>query len=262
VRDGPGRRAFLGQTVKALGVGVLSYELAGAPTRGADAPGTLQLALLSDTHVAADPKTEYRKFLPAENLKQVVTEVLQARPQAVLLNGDVARTSGEAEDYQAVKSLLAQLADQSPVYIGLGNHDNRENFLKVFDSPDEITQKVPEKHVLVIHHPMLRIILLDSLLYTNKVAGLLGKAQREWLDKYLAGVDGRPTVLFVHHTLGDNDGDLLDVAALYRIVQPYAKVKAIFYGHSHEYNYRQHQGIHLIYLPAVGYNFADKEPVG
>jgi 3',5'-cyclic-AMP phosphodiesterase len=256
------RREFLSHSAKALAAGVLTYGLAKSAAKAADGGDSLHLALLSDTHVAADPKNEYRKFLPAENLKLVVSQALEVRPEAVFLDGDAARLTGELEDYQAVKALLAPLAEQCPVYIGLGNHDNRENFLKVFSPPSGTAQKIAEKHVLVVEQSFLRIILLDSLLFPNKVPGLLGKAQRDWLDKYLAGADGRPTVLFVHHTLGDGDGELLDVEALYRIVQPYSKVKAIFYGHSHEYSYKQHQGIHLINLPAIGYNFTDKEPVG
>jgi hypothetical protein len=113
-----------------------------------------------------------------------------------------------------------------------------------------------------MERPAIRFLLLDSLLYVNKVPGLLGKAQRTWLDQYLAGSDSRPTVLFVHHTLGDGDGDLLDVESLFRVVQPYRKVKAIFYGHSHRYFYGQDRGLHLVNLPAVGYNFVDSEPVG
>src|SRR2546422_5539601 len=46
---------------------------------------------------------------------------------------------------------------------------------------------------------------------------------------------GRPTLLFVHHTLGDGDGELLDVQRLFELVRPQRKVKAIFYGHSHKY---------------------------
>jgi hypothetical protein len=69
-------------------------------------------------------------------------------------------------------------------------------------------------------------------------------------------------MLFVHHTLSDGDGDLLDVDRLFEVIRPHTKVKAIFYGHSHEYSYGRHQGVHLVNLPAVGYNFADKEPVG
>jgi 3',5'-cyclic AMP phosphodiesterase CpdA len=256
------RRDFLKRSGQTLLAGMFSGALVRSLAAAAGDESRLHLALLSDTYVAADLKTENRKFLPAENLKLVVSQVMQAQPQAVLLNGDAARLSGEVEDYEAVKALLGPAAVQCPIAIGLGNHDHRENFLKVFTAPPGAAQKVADKHVLVLEQPFLRVILLDSLLYVNKVAGLLGKSQRDWLDQYLARVDGRPTVLFVHHTLGNGDGELLDAEALFRIIQPYAKVKAIFYGHSHEYSFRQYRGIHLVNLPAVGYNFADKEPVG
>jgi hypothetical protein len=39
-------------------------------------------------------------------------------------------------------------------------------------------------------------------------------------------------------------------------------VKAIFYGHSLAYRYDNSNGLHLINVPAIGYNFADTEPVG
>jgi hypothetical protein len=39
-------------------------------------------------------------------------------------------------------------------------------------------------------------------------------------------------------------------------------VKAIFYGHSHRYHFDTLDGVHLINLPATGYNFRDSEPVG
>src|SRR5437763_14279226 len=74
--------------------------------------------------------------------------------------------------------------------------------------------------------------------------------------------DRRQTVLFVHHTLGDGDGELLDVQRLFELVRPHRKVKAIVYGHSHKYAFSQEAGIHLINLPAVRYNFSDEGPVG
>lgn len=258
-----GRRHFLTTSSKALALGALASAWRhGTPAQGAEAKSTLHVALLADTHVAADPKNEYRKFFPFDNLKTAASQVLEARPEAVFLDGDAARLSGELGDYEALKGLLTPLAGQCPIYIGLGNHDNRENFGKVFTPVEGSAQKVTGKHVLVFEHPFVRIIVLDSLLYVNQVAGLLGKAQRAWLDNYLAGVDARPVVLFVHHTLGDGDGELLDVEALFRIVRPYAKVKAIVFGHSHQYSFRQQDGIHLVNLPAVGYNFSDTEPVG
>jgi Icc protein len=254
------RRQFISCTAKGVAAWALTLQL----PKGAEArpDHSLHIALFSDTHVAADPKSENRKFVPWENLKLAVAQAQERTPELVLLNGDAARLTGELDDYQAVKALLAPLAAHCPIFLGLGNHDHRENFLKVFVPPPEFAQKVADKHVLVLERPQLRFIILDSLFYVNKSSGLLGKTQRTWLDKYLASCDGRVTILFVHHTLGDGDGELLDAPALFRIVEPYAKVKAIFYGHSHEYAYAEHRGLHLVNLPAVGYNFADKEPVG
>jgi 3',5'-cyclic AMP phosphodiesterase CpdA len=144
----------------------------------------------------------------------------------------------------------------------MGNHDDREHFNKVIQ-PDAVTKAdVTDKLVLVIEHPTVRIIQLDSLLYVDKVAGLLGKSQREWLDRFLTESSNKPTVIFVHHTLGDNDGDLLDADKMFDILRPHSQVKAVFYGHSHTYVYGWREGKHLINLPAVGYNFNDDQPVG
>lgn len=223
---------------------------------------SFHVALLSDTHIAANPLDENRKFLPTENLKTVLPQVTATHPEGVIINGDIARLSGEAADYEAVKNLLTPLSGQAPVYFVLGNHDDRTNFFKAFDKPAGARQSIQDKFVLVIEQPVARFVLLDSLMYANKTPGLLGKPQRQWLSKFLENSDARPTVLFVHHTLSDGDGDLLDVDRLFEVIRPHKKVKAIFYGHSHEYSYGRHQGIHLVNLPAVGYNFADKEPVG
>jgi len=256
------RREFLGHSARALALLALSKHTHVLGQEGADAEKQVHLALLSDTHVPADSKNEYRKFLPWENLKTVVPQVIESRPEGVILNGDAARLTGELADYEAVKQLLTPLAEQAPVYIGLGNHDDRDNFFKVFDHPSGNRQKVAGKHVLLIERPSMRLILLDSLFYVNKAAGLLGKAQRDWLARYLEESDVRPTVIFVHHTLGDGDGDLLDVERLFRLSRPHKTVKAIIYGHSHKYAFSQEDGIHLINIPAVGYNFSDEEPVG
>lgn len=222
-----------------------------------------RVALLSDTHIPADPTEKYRGFAPVENLRQVAQQVVQARPAAALLCGDAARLEGKVGDYQALRTLLEPIAETAPVVIGLGNHDDRRNFVNVF--PSDATpgkQPVPGKHVVVLEHPLARVVMLDSLLYVNKVAGLLGKAQRAWLTAQLPKLSDRPLVLFVHHTLGDGDGDLLDVDRLMRIVSGHKHVKAIFYGHSHTLAFGRRDQVQLINLPACGYNFSDAQPVG
>jgi len=220
------------------------------------------LAFLSDTHIPEDVTNNYRGFFPFKNLQNTIPLVAENSPEGVIISGDLARLEGKSGDYANLKKLLAPLAKKTPVYLGLGNHDNRKNFLATFSHSSGKEQKVKDKHVLVVRQGPVRLIILDSLLYTNRVAGLLGKAQRLWLGEYLQNSDDTPTLLVVHHTLDDGDDDLLDVDRLYAMVKPQRKVKGIIYGHSHHYHYDVIDGLHLINVPAVGYNFSDAEPVG
>lgn len=253
------RRTFLRQSALAGA----ALVVAGCTTPQRDASRTeFPVALLSDTHVPADRTNGYRGFNPGDNLRTVVSQVAAARPDVALINGDAARLEGKVEDYAQLRELLAPLAAQTPICIGLGNHDDRDNLLKTFPDHPADRPSINGRHVLVIHHPAVRIIQLDSLLYVNKVAGLLGREQRKWLSEFLPSADARPTVLVVHHTLSDGDGDLLDAPALFEIIRPHRQVKAIFYGHSHRWELEERQGVKLINLPAVGYNFRDSDPVG
>jgi len=227
-----------------------------------NAKGTTHWAFVSDTHIPADVENHYRGFYPYQNLQKIVPGIASASLEGVTITGDLARLTGELGDYANLKKLLSSLAEKTPVFMALGNHDNRDNFLKVFTENPGEKQSVKGKHVVVVDKAPARLILLDSLLYANKVPGLLGKAQRQWLGSYLNQCDDRPTLLCFHHTLGDGDGDLLDVPRLFRMIKPIQKVKALVFGHSHAYGFSQFEGIHLINLPAIGYNFNDAQPVG
>ena len=243
-------KTSLGLSAAALGVSVSTTHSRTQETHW---------ALLSDTHVAGDPQEAYRGFVPYQNLQTVVPQVLAANPEGVIINGDVARLSGEKSDYQQIQQLLTPLAQKLPVHMTLGNHDDRTNFGAVFPRAVSL---VEDHHVHVVESASVRMILLDSLLYVNKVVGLLGKLQRSWLEMFLDSTSPKPTLIFVHHTLGDDDSDLQDVDRMFDIIRPHPSVKAVLYGHSHRYQYGQRDGIQLINLPAVGYNFSDDQPVG
>ena len=253
------RKGFLQSTGAALG-SLAMTSLLPAQQSERDSSNAAHLALLSDTHIPEDPTNEYRGFRPVANLKKVAEQVAARRPQAAIINGDAARLTGEKGDYRALRLLLKPIAQSTPVHIGLGNHDHRTNFFSVFESQNP--SPVVQKHVSVFGLGGTQFVVLDSLLYVDKVAGLLGKAQRDWLSKFLETSPDQPTVFFVHHTLGDGDGDLLDFDRVFEILKPHRKVKAIFYGHSHRYHVDQRDHIHLINQPAIGYNFNDSQPVG
>ena len=126
------RRRFLSTTVSATGLALFTGINWISRTADQEVEG-VRFALLSDTHTPADPENEYRGFRPVANLKRVVPEVIQAKPQAVLVDGDAARLTGEVADYRMLKRLLGPLAEVSPIHIGLGNHDHRAHFNEVFE---------------------------------------------------------------------------------------------------------------------------------
>jgi Icc protein len=252
------RRGFLRAGLAAGGAFVLGPRRLGAEERRAE----VRWAFLSDTHIAADIENNYRGFYPYRNLQRVRERLRADLPEGLVITGDLARLTGQAGDYENFKRLMTPVIEDRPVCLALGNHDDRDNFLRAFEKPAGDRQPVRGKHIVTFHSGPVRFILLDSLLYVEKTPGLLGKAQRTWLEGYLRSCDDRPTLLFFHHTLGDADGDLLDVLRLFELIRPIRKVKAIVYGHSHEYGYEQLDGIHLINLPATGYNFGGAEPVG
>jgi len=225
---------------------------------------SLKLALLSDVHIPEDKTNNYRGFYPYNNLKKIVPQIAASGLPGAIITGDLARLSGKPGDYANLKDLLQPLAGKMPVAMALGNHDRRDHFLDVFTNSPGERQNVKDKYVLVLEHPSARLILLDSLIYTNLFPplGLLGKTQREWLSLYLKEHTDKPVILFVHHTLGDEDGDLQDAGRLFQLIRPHRQVKAIIYGHSHIYGYSFRDDIHLINLPATGYNFRDQDPLG
>lgn len=254
----PDRRRFL------AAAGAAAASLTFAPRLQAQTGARpLRVALLSDTHIPADATEKYRGFSPVENLARVVPQVTATKGlDAVLIGGDLARLKGLPEDYARLREMLTPLTSALPVGMVLGNHDHRANFLTAFPTSPDATAAVANKHTSSAERGGLRFVLLDSLLAPDVTPGQLGSAQRQWLATHLAAAPSTPTILLVHHTLGENDGELVDAARLFEVVRPHRQVKAIVYGHSHKYEVLEREGLQLINLPAVAYNFSDSEPVG
>jgi Icc protein len=255
------RRSFIQTGLAAFGA-LVTINAGCSPALMKKDEKETRLALLADIHIPEDVENNYRGFYPYRNLEKIIPDILSDPPDGVIIAGDLARLTGQPGDYANLKKLLSPVAEKTPIFMALGNHDNRENFLKAFDETPGDKPDIKGRHVVVVRKAPVRLIILDSLLFTDKVPGLLGKAQRQWLREYLNKSDNTPTILCFHHTLSDDDDALLDVPRLFSIIMPIRKVKAVVYGHSHAYGFSEFQGIHLINLPAMGYNFSDGEPIG
>jgi len=237
---------------------ILANDRPDAPTPSCEQDCT-RWALLSDTHIAADPEDRYRGFYPYRNLQEVAGQIACDLPDGLVITGDLARLRGQTEAYENLKALLAPIAEQRPIHLGLGNHDDRNDFFRAFGDSRDDEGAVENKHVLTAEAGPVRLIVLDTLLTVNSMTGKLGELQRGWLETLLQVCDDKPTILFLHHTL---NGELLDTQRLFEIIKPVGKIKAVVYGHSHKYDYSQVAGIHLINLPATGFTLTGGQPVG
>ncbi len=255
------RRRFLQISLGTAGLvlGVDHCTLGDETTSGAT------WALLADTHIPtaeAGPPAGHPHFGPHANLRKAVSQIARCKPVGAVFAGDLARLEGLQGDYEQLKAITAGLGKSVPAFYAMGNHDDRGVFHNVFDGLPGRRANVPGKFVTIVEADGVRLVLLDSLFFVNKVPGLLGKAQRDWLARYLNECDERPTLMCLHHTLGDDDGDLLDVDRMFRILTGIRKVKGVIYGHSHRYGFSRYEDLHLINLPATGYSFDNNMPVG
>ena len=251
-----GRRVFL----KASALGAAVFVFGDAHAHEGDSG--LHLALMSDVHIPADRLPGARGYDACEQLIRAVPDVLSAKPDGLIVTGDLARHEGEVADYEVFLELIKPIRETMPVYVALGNHDNRDNFYTAVKNLQGSVQPVEDKHVSVIENSQIRIVLLDSLLYVRQRGGLLGKAQREWLNAYLTAHADRPVVLMLHHTLGDGDNDLLDTEYFFDLLAPHLHVKAIFHGHSHAWRRYERQGISIINLPTTAHIRGPEQPIG
>jgi len=257
------RRAFLRRSlVLGVGLGCAPRWLAADERPAGDA-----WALLADTHVAADARQVQRQVNMSEHLAAATREIVarRERPAGVLVLGDCAFNRGEPEDYGQFTGLIKPLrAEGLPVYLTLGNHDQREHFRSALEPEAPATRPVADKQTAVVETKLVNWFLLDSLEKTLQTPGALGDAQLQWLAAVLDARPDKPAVVCLHHNPGlDGNLGLKDTARLWEVLRPRKQVKAWVYGHTHHWEVtRDESGIHLVNLPPVAYVFREGDPSG
>jgi 3',5'-cyclic AMP phosphodiesterase CpdA len=178
----------------------------------------------------------------------------------VIINGDLALKVGKPGDYQSFIPLIAPLRKAGlPVHLTLGNHDNREEFLKAFPDERSASQLPEHRHNSLIDLPNVRLVLLDSLKEFPASPGRLGAEQIDWLLKQVDASPQKPVVLVAHHnpTIGGDPmhypGGLEDTAAFWPELVKRPQVKGYMHGHIHDWNLALHSGIHIVNTLAASF---------
>ncbi len=230
-------------------------------------------ALLSDPHIAADPKESARGITMLDCLNRIVDEILAepSPPEGVIINGDCAYSRGQAEDYATLSTALRRLADAGlPIHMTMGNHDDRKPFYDTFASQRADNALVDGKHVSILSTPTTNLFLMDSLLEVNVVTGELGQPQLDWLGSALDAHSEKPAIVFAHHNLQFElkepqtiIGGLKDSQQLVDLLSARPHVQAYVFGHTHHWNVSEMQEeLHLVNLPACSYVFNPAHPNG
>ena len=224
-------------------------------------------AFFSDPHIAADVAATHLNCNMADHLTAAVNELAAwpVKPGNIFVNGDLTFEKGLPADYAGFGKIIQPLRALAPIHLTLGNHDQRENFWNAFPHDTLKEKSVPQKNVGYVGTLRANWFLLDSLATTNSAPGELGAAQLDWLGRELAFHHRRDALIVIHHNpqFGPVTTGLRDTTALMELLARHPHVKAVIYGHTHDWHCTQHEsGIHLINLPPTAYPFHEKRPCG
>ncbi len=198
----------------------------------AAAPPPAVLVQLSDLHLRAGEQGAGA----ARRLQRAIEQValLQPRPTAVLISGDVVDVPSR-EAYAEARRMLLELG--LPLHVIPGNHDDRDMLREHFAS----AAGAPGSPVnLAVDCGGLRLVGLDSV-RPGSDTGTLDERQLHWLDDTLRREPDRPTLLALHHPpvlsgIRVMDRIALDPAArvsLETLLEGHPQVRALTCGHAH-----------------------------
>jgi 3',5'-cyclic AMP phosphodiesterase CpdA len=193
------------------------------------------LCQISDPHVTRAGALAYGTLDTPRFLERCVRKILalDRRPDVLVVTGDLTY-GGTPDEYGTLADLLAPLP--MPVYLALGNHDEREAFHAVFpryrmlSGGSEFVQYVVDDFAV-------RLVVLDTVV-PGRPGGELCETRLQWLDRTLAAAR-RPTLIAQHHppfATGIAVMDAMSLAAPEReqaVVAKYPYVERILCGHYH-----------------------------
>lgn len=219
------------------------------------------LAQISDLHIKRPGALAYRRVDTAAHLERCVARLnaLEPNPAAVVVTGDLVDL-GSIVEYERLKTLLAPLT--MPVYLLVGNHDDRAALRRVFDDHAYLHGADEFVHYAVDVGP-LRLIALDSQI-PGQSGGHLCDARLAWLETQLGQAQGKPVMLALHHPpfvsgIGHMDRQRLAPEAAQRlaeIVRRYPNVERVVCGHVHRPIFTRFAGTIASAVPAPAHQVA------
>ena len=193
----------------------------------------MKLIQVSDLHFVP-PGTRLFGLDPRARLEAAIADINEHHGDAelCLFTGDLA-DHGAPEAYQALREVLPAL--RVPYRLTIGNHDDRDAFLRAFPEAPRDEHGFVQS---VVATGAGDIVLLDTH-EPGQASGSFCAQRQAWLEARLAEAAGRPVYLFMHHPpldIGIPSMDrigLVDKQGFAEAVAGARGIRHIFFGHVH-----------------------------
>jgi len=190
------------------------------------------IAQITDIHLGFEPDdpSEFN----ARRLNRVLRQLCDGpnRPDLLLVTGDLT-DRGDVDSYRRLANALSQCP--FPIYLSVGNHDDRGNFSRHF--PETPVEDGFVQYVTMLDG--LRLITLDTL-EPGRHGGAFCERRARWLAARLAEDSTTPTIIVMHHPPVEAGIDWMNTHPNEPWVQRFAatiaghhQIRAIICGHLH-----------------------------
>ena len=199
---------------------------------------TTKIIVLTDIHI----KPDGGKIIgidPSERLQLAIAHINRTQSDASLcvITGDLTH-HGDPQSYTTLKRILSKL--KIPLKILIGNHDNRENFLAAFPETETDENGFVQFSMQMGGYNLVGLDCLNAprIEGTRVGAGNLDHGRLDFLSQALAGANGKPLIIFMHHPPFDtafpgmDEIKLMDADAFHQRLAGH-DVRQIVCGHIH-----------------------------
>lgn len=157
-----------------------------------------KIIILTDPHICDEGQTIIG-LNPSFQFEKALNHINKYHSNAnrLVITGDLTN-SGTLSQYNIIRNILK--SNRIPTTLMLGNHDNRDNFRKIFwDYPTDPHGFIQAKESISTK----KLIFLDTLLGPPDLAeehfGEICEERYNWLEKQLQTLSKDKIILFMHH---------------------------------------------------------------
>ena len=207
---------------------------------------------ISDSHI--DDNKLVMGVDSQANLGAIVSIISQKNYEALLISGDLAH-NGTLESYQTLQKILDPI--ETEIYVLPGNHDNLSNLSQVFN----------KSYLCNFTIDCWEVITIDSV-QVGKVSGRLIDEQLYSLSQEISSSSAKYIVLCLHHppvsmqSDWDDEMSLENPEDLFAVIDQYDNIKAVLWGHAHQYSEFNRNGVKLFSCPSTALQFNGSSNIG